>query len=668
MKILHTIFVCSVVMLFSAAVMQASSPRMVFVEEYTSTYCGSCAAQNPAFVQSMKTLESYVIPVTVHVGCSNGDPMCLHNPSNAQRVGTYVSGTYGIPACWVNGAKVSPITNAQWEAKKYQGKTSPISLVVTMDVSGGKVNLNGIVQSDEALSGNKILFFAVCEEIIYHNAANGESEFHWVVRSFLPGPTQGQGIRVTLDAGEMKFYNQSINIHPEWDMDKIYAVAFIQDFDGAAKEVLQAAKSVDPAEAKPEITTSENRMEFGKVSDEKIMTIEVKNTGLATLDISDIIINDENGVFELVSSNTATVVPYGTYDLEVKFTPKENVFYTGRIRILSNAENATEKSITTTGQGIDVVLKPELILETSHIEFGQVSGETEHTLTIRNEGYGDLEISSLDIEGFDAEAFSVSGPELPTVIEPDGSTDVTVTFSPYDNKSFSASLVIGSNDEPAEISVPLSGTGAGVKTIAVLLVSDEAIEFGKVSTEKTENVMISNTGYAELVITAINIGGDNPETFSVSGEMPVSLMHDETFDFDITFKPPEDGMYAAEVSFISNSENDQVINLTGEGYDVVGVNDEGLLSDGNEFIINATPHPFGDILNIDLHLGGTKDRAVEIMLIDYTGTKARDIAKCILHPGDNKYQLNASGLASGLYFIMVKIDSEIARKPVLLQR
>lgn len=223
--------------LLSTTLAFAGSPRMILVEEATNASCGPCASANPAFQEYINTHLHEVIPVVYHAwwpGAS--DPMYLKNTGmNRNRVNYYGMASYGVPAIAVNGEFLQGPGNVETGVAKWRGKTSPVSMMVDVTRDGKKMNITVAVQSDEAVAGK--LRIVVCEQFHYYEAAgnNGEKDFFYLARKMFPD----DGIDLMLDAGGQDQFDESYTIDDEFNADKMYVVAYIQNDE--TKEVIQAA-------------------------------------------------------------------------------------------------------------------------------------------------------------------------------------------------------------------------------------------------------------------------------------------------------------------------------------------------------------------------------------------------------------------------------------------
>ncbi len=120
---------------------------------------------------------------------------------------------------------------------------------------------------------------------------------------------------------------------------------------------------------------------------------------------------------------------------------------------------------------------------------------------------------------------------------------------------------------------------------AVLIVNDAssnpqlsllhtALDFGQtiVNTQKDTSFfgLIRNIGTQTLIISKINITGDDANDFSISGiSLPLSLNKGESSDINIKFNPKSEGQKSAYLEFVSNSETNPSLSIIGFAGDIV---------------------------------------------------------------------------------------------------
>ncbi len=173
-------------------------------------------------------------------------------------------------------------------------------------------------EADNTL-GNAKLFLGVAEDIVFYDAPNGEDEHYDVFRRTFSDEPTGGDIAVPATAGESVVINATIAPDAAWNLDRLFAVAILQDAD--TREVLQAGAS-DPAENSPivsstkEVNTIAANVYPNPVKD--LLSIQLPEPDKAQYLLRDSAgRNLLNGTFQGQTQVDVARLPAGTYWLEV---------------------------------------------------------------------------------------------------------------------------------------------------------------------------------------------------------------------------------------------------------------------------------------------------------------------------------------------------------------
>ncbi|MGQ9818685.1 MAG: choice-of-anchor D domain-containing protein [Candidatus Kapaibacteriales bacterium] len=109
----------------------------------------------------------------------------------------------------------------------------------------------------------------------------------------------------------------------------------------------------------PIISSSKTEVDFGNVvlQNSKVVDVDITNTGIADLVISNIeLVNNNEEVFSIISApeTPATLGPYESTTITLMFTPQQAITYNALLRILSNASNNPTLTIPLAGVGEEV--------------------------------------------------------------------------------------------------------------------------------------------------------------------------------------------------------------------------------------------------------------------------------------------------------------------------
>ena len=221
-------------------------PRIPLFEHFTQASCGPCAVQNPVFQDNiLKQYRPLINHVAYHTSWPGVDPMNAHNPGEvAQRVNYYH--VTGVPHMVLDGnvweGGPAGVRSSLVDAEIARG--APIAVAVTLDKEQQPWEVQVTVTSvADVPSGDYRLFVEAVEENITYSSppgSNGEKWFPNVFRKFLSAST-GDPITLTA-AGESQTFTYTVQPHTDWDVDSIYVLAFVQDYQ--TRTVLNSGSSL----------------------------------------------------------------------------------------------------------------------------------------------------------------------------------------------------------------------------------------------------------------------------------------------------------------------------------------------------------------------------------------------------------------------------------------
>ena len=283
-------------------------------------------------------------------------------------------------------------------------------------------------------------------------------------------------------------------------------------------------------------------------SSDKVLTIS--NTGNTTLLIDSIYTS--SGSFTLPFTETSVET---SLELTITFTPSAYGIVEDTLVIKTNDPDEGHLEIPLIAFGY--VPSPNIVLETTSIDFGTVmDGLTETIeLHVANDGDAALSLSSVYIEGstnFTIPNFSASIAETDTGL-------VDIQFSPDDETSFSGTLYIVSNDPDTDtLMVALSGIGG--EQAPIMTLSDNELYFGTVETGTTveREVIIYNEGMLDLEIEEITITGSDYYTTTFSDG---SVEPGDSVIVPFSFAPTEQVAEIIATATIASNVGTQTVEL-----------------------------------------------------------------------------------------------------------
>ncbi len=193
-------------------------------------------------------------------------------------------------------------------------------------------------------------------------------------------------------------------------------------------------------------------------------------------------------------------------------------------------------------------LQPDIEVAPGSIAFGELnvfdddgaaSATVSEIVTVSNVGEGDLHIESINLNG-DGVEFELSAISS-VLIEPEGSAQFTVSFTPQTAADYDDSVLIESDDpdEPT-VEVPLTGTGIA----PVIDVSPAEFDFGSlyIGCDAMQAFTISNIGNADLEVTGFefNTGSadfDFDDSEDINGDLPWLLTAGASAEVSVEYVP-----------------------------------------------------------------------------------------------------------------------------------
>ncbi len=220
--------------------------------------------------------------------------------------------------------------------------------------------------------------------------------------------------------------------------------------------------------------------------------------------------------FQVTQPSVTAIAPGQNATFSIVFSPQGTGTRTATATIASNASGAGSFRISLKGAG----LAPAIYAVRS-TQFGQAAvGQTvTRTLAIYNTGTAPLVLTGstpVTIAGPQAGDYQVKQPSV-TTIAPGGHTSFTISFSPQNSGTRTATATIASNATGAGAwQVALSGTG-----LAPVISMAGSGQFGQVMAgqKATQSFSISNRGSAMLQMTGnplIQITGPQASDFQVT--------------------------------------------------------------------------------------------------------------------------------------------------------
>lgn len=223
--------------------------RNVLLEEWTSSTCAPCAANNPTIDAFIQSKFDSLVAVKYHVGWPSpgNDPMYLHNPTQSYDR-RYYYGVNAVPHIWMDGEVTPsyPYSTPQSLPDAFGScinEATPISISVTdtrMPDDTIKADVTVTILAPLRAGSYKLRVEAVERHVHYSSppGSNGETDFFDVFRRSYP-TSDGTPIPTSMGTHTFSFkYKRDVAV---WVDSMIYTAVFVQN--DMTKEVSNCAKA-----------------------------------------------------------------------------------------------------------------------------------------------------------------------------------------------------------------------------------------------------------------------------------------------------------------------------------------------------------------------------------------------------------------------------------------
>lgn len=216
---------------------------------------------------------------------------------------------------------------------------------------------------------------------------------------------------------------------------------------------------------------------------------------------------------------------------------------------------------------IETTSEGRIVVDPSTLDFGDVAVGSSGALavSVTNEGEGVLSLGAIEVVG-DPLAWSVALPS-DGLLDPGASTTFTVTFAPQDDGAASTRLAVNSDDATSPV-VYVDASGNGVAGHLAVSASTGDLGTVQIGCEGRSTVTVLNDGNAELVVSAIDLGGTSPEfSLDYATPLPWTLAPGASATVDLVYSPVDEAPDEATVRVESTSRSVEAadVSVRGEG-------------------------------------------------------------------------------------------------------
>lgn len=203
----------------------------------------------------------------------------------------------------------------------------------------------------------------------------------------------------------------------------------------------------------------------------------------------------------------------------------------------------------------------EMVVSPTSADFGEVVLGNRATigLRIRNEGYGELQISALTMT--DDSSLDIAVVAFPAVLGHGEEDVLELSYTPdVEGQDFGTAQLV-SNDEAAPLlEIALEGMGV----LPRIDVDPEILYFGTLvpETSYTLSTRVTAAGSGNLRVTSVDLSGDDAGAYTYvlpdDWASPYVVTQGFSFPIEVTYTPPDEAEHAAELWIGSNDPEEAI--------------------------------------------------------------------------------------------------------------
>jgi photosystem II stability/assembly factor-like uncharacterized protein len=198
-------------------------------------------------------------------------------------------------------------------------------------------------------------------------------------------------------------------------------------------------------------------------------------------------------------------------------------------------------------------------------------------------------------------------------------------------------------------------------------IAPESIDFGALQSGSYKDTVlyITNIGATDIVITDVNIIGDDSESFINTFNDAITIKRNETQKFSITFASNTGGTKIATMEIVTDIGN-ILISLNGNSIEqTISVNEPEEIPTTYSLMQNY-PNPFNPTTIIQYSI--PKDEFVKLTVYDITGKVVKELVSGHKVAGKYSVEFNASSYSSGIYYYRLEAgEYKNIKKMVLIK-
>ncbi len=296
------------------------------------------------------------------------------------------------------------------------------------------------------------------------------------------------------------------------------------------------------------------------------------------------------------------------------------------IKTFAIVQNMDTKEVLQAAWALDDLsdIKPKISADNSTLQFGDIADVSEKTVTLINTGPGDLTITGMAVTDDSKGYFSlIDEMDKDIVLKPGREKRVDVEFFPKETGNFGAKLIVTSDaDNTSEYTIQLEGSASNLVEFAQISFSNDELDFGEVSKDKTLDLIIQNIGTGDLSITQMDYTDNDENAYSIGGELtfPLTIASEGSLSIPVIFTPKSDDYFFSDLNIYSDSkaESETYVSLSGLGVNIGEKSEITIVIDGSnegENILDFGESLAGERKSFDIENTGNVDIMINTLIL-----------------------------------------------------
>ncbi len=341
------------------------------------------------------------------------------------------------------------------------------------------------------------------------------------------------------------------------------------------------------------LQTSLDSVEFGLVplGDEadavelRITNLPESADGNKVLTISRVYLPENaGGAFTLTDLPQFPVLlgPNQFMTVSATFSPVSRGEVSGILRIENDSDVSAQRTTDLPLSGAGGA--PSLCPSPESLDFSGVRVNQSRTLslTLTSCGETSLDLSSLSLQGTNADLFElVSPPDLtiPMTLAANDELDLDLRFSPTDASGVKSALLVIASDDASFPSRSIALSGSGVESLLVFQPNSENFEDVEVGNTLSRTISLVNQGGAPSVVERLELTPSDSGFSLGTLELPLTLEPQGSVEVELSFVPESEGAQSASLRARDDGgETSEALLMQGRGIAAhLGLSEEILL-------------------------------------------------------------------------------------------